>query len=254
MKTFTFIGCSLTQGIGLSKEENDENNYANIVGTHFNAKIKNLSKLGNSNYNIFLTALNEILYDKPDAIFLQWSGLQRHWLYPNLDLVFPIINKPPKKDLCYLNTKFTKEFLKKFTDQFLILNHDYHNILQLLNYCRILETITNDQVEIVFINGILPWTKEILYSHSVKDPAKYFSSYTKDLLSTDLLPDQDIELFFNKLYEGIQQLNQNKWVNMFESIVSLAEDFGTDNLHPGIKSHKKIANIIIDKLTHDKRL
>lgn len=251
MKNFTFIGCSITKGEGLPDEENDENNYANIVGTYFNAKVKNLSKSGNSNYNIFINALNELLYEKSNILFLQWSGLQRHWIYPDLDLVFPITNLAPKKDLSYLNTKFTKQFLKNFTDQFLLLNHDYHNILQLLNYCKILETIAGDQIKLVYINGLLPWTKEILYRESATDPVKYFSDYTKDLLSIDLLPDEDIDLFFNKIHEGIKQTNKNNWVNMFNNISSLAVDFGLDNLHPGPESHKKVAKLIINKLIHD---
>ena len=161
MKKFTFIGCSITKGVGLPDEDLDENNYAKIVGNHFDAEINNLSIGGNSNYNIFISGLNELLYSKPDVLLIQWSGLQRHWLYPNLDLTFPIVDDNAIKDLNYLDIVFSKKDLQKFVKQFLLLNHDYHNILALLNYCKILETVAHTQTKIIFINGFLLRWKRI---------------------------------------------------------------------------------------------
>jgi lysophospholipase L1-like esterase len=246
---FTFIGCSITKGVGLPNEDLDENNYTNIVGNYFNAEIINLSKGGNSNYNIFIDGVNQLLYNKPDVLLLQWSGLQRHWLYPNLDVKFLIVNGALASDLNYLDTVFSKKVLQKFTEQFLLLNHDYHNILALLNYCKILETIAGDQTRLIFINGLLPWTKEIQYKQAVTNPAKNFSEYTKNLLSINMLPDEDIELFFNKIHNGLTQINKNKWINMFQSIPLLLEDLGTDNSHPGPETHAKIAQMIINHIT-----
>jgi hypothetical protein len=248
MKKFTFVGCSITRGEGLLNEKLSDDNYANIVGAYFDATVNNLSKSGNSNFNIFITALNELLYNSPDVLFLQWSGLQRHFMYPHLDSEFPIVNCDSVTEISILNSKFSKRTLQQFTKQFLLLNHDYHNILQLLNYCKILETIAGNKIKIININGLLPWTKEILYSVSSIDPAKYFSPYTKDLLSIDLLPDEDIRLFFNKIHTSIKQIDKSNWVNMFENFISLSVDLGSDNAHPGPESHKKVAKMIIDKL------
>ena len=248
MTKFTFIGCSITRGEGLFNKESDEKNYANIVGKRFNATVKNLSKSGNSNYNIFISGLNELLYDKPDMLLLQWSGLQRHWLYPNLDIEFPIVNDIVITEINYLQTVFSKKFLTNFVEQFLLLNHDYYNILALLNYCKILETIAQEQTRLVFINGLIPWTEEIQYKQSIKDPMKNFSKYTKDLLSINMLSDEDIVLFFDKIYNALDQIDKNKWPNMFQSLADLQIDYGIDNMHPGSESHKKIADIIINHI------
>ena len=249
MKKFTFIGCSITKGEGLPFEETDDNNYANIVGKHFSADVTNLSKSGNSNYNIFIASLNELLYNKPTVLVIQWSGLQRHWLYPDLDLELPIINEASVQELQYLNTYFSESFVKKFVQNFLLLNHDYRNLLALINYCKILETVATNQSRVVFVNGMLPWTKELQYSQAVADPAKNFSSYTKSLLSIDSLPDEDIKKFFEPLQNGISQLNKKNWINMFNAINCLSVDYGNDGAHPGPKSHQKIAKILIDHLT-----
>lgn len=248
MKKFTFIGCSITEGIGLLHKAADENNYANIVGKHFDVKVDNLSQSGNSNFNIFISGLNQLLFTKPDVLVLQWSGLQRHWLYPNLDITFPIVNDSLVNDINYLDTVFSKKDLQKFVEQFLLLNHDYHNILTLLNYCKIIESIAHTETKVIFINGLLPWTKEIQFLQIVNDPAKNFSEYTKDLLSIDKLPDEDIKFFFEKIYNSMAQINKHNWINMFQSIVTIAEDVGTDNSHPGPKTHAKIAQMIINHI------
>ena len=65
-KLWTFVGCSLTVGEGLELEKNDPNNYTNLIINHFgSAKPNNLATRGNSNHNIFFTALNEILFSLP---------------------------------------------------------------------------------------------------------------------------------------------------------------------------------------------
>lgn len=251
MEKFTFIGCSITEGIGLPLKTADNNNYANIVGKHFNVKVDNLSKGGNSNFNIFMSGLNQLLFDKPDVLILQWSGLQRHWLYPNLDVSFAIVNDEIVRDINYLDTVFSKKNLQKFVQQFLLLNHDYQNILILLNYCKIIESIASTKIKVIFVNGLIPWTKEIQFLQTLNNPAKNFSEYTKNLLSMDKLPDEDIKFFFEKIYDSMSQINKHNWINMFNSIPTLAEDVGTDNSHPGPKTHTKIAQMIIKHLTND---
>ena len=44
------------------------------------------------------------------------------------------------------------------------------------------------------------------------------------------------------------QINKHNWINMFQSIVTIAEDVGTDNSHPGPKTHAKIAQMIINHI------
>ena len=123
---FTFIGCSFTVGVGLDHEKNDVNNYTNIVANHCSADVKNSAVGGNSNYNIFMTAVNEILFNTPDKIFVQWSNLNRLWLYPGPNTKL-VLSHTIKTDYEYRDIFYSKKELQKFTDTYHILNHDYNN-------------------------------------------------------------------------------------------------------------------------------
>ena len=244
---FTFIGCSFTVGVGLVHEKNDVNNYTNIVANHFSADVKNSAVGGNSNYNIFMSALNEILFNTPDKIFVQWSALNRLWLYPgpNTNLV---LSHTIKNDYSYRNIKYSKKELQKFTDTYHILNHDYNNLITLINYCNILTEISKNKTQVIFINGLLPWTREILSLDTTLDFSKNLSNYTKEILEFDSRDDNELIDFFTKLNKDVQGLNQIMWVNMFDSMTKTLIDFGTDNEHPGPKSHQQYAEMIINYL------
>ena len=241
MTQFTFTGCSFTHGVGVDPA------YPAIVAEHYRAELKNLAIPGHTNAGIFIDSLNEILYHTPDTLFVQWSGLNRHCLYPGLNVSFHIpgyINQ----DLEYLDFLFTKSRARQFVDDFQILNHDYHNILLLINYCKILETVSKGKCRLVFINGLVPWTEDMQFLESLNDPYNAFSKYTKDILSFDLLPDDEIEKFFKSIALGLLELNKSWWVNMFSSIESTKIDVIADNQHPGPKTHSYYATQIIKHL------
>jgi hypothetical protein len=247
MQKFTFTGCSFTVGVGLVEEKKDTNNYVNLVADHFNAAAINLSVVGNSNYNIFIAATNALLFDTPDVLIVQWSSLNRHWLYPRPDMQLPIVGQSSKL-LIGIDQYFTQDKLQKFSDQFRLLNHDFHNILAVINYSKILQTLTQNRCRLVMINGLLPWTKELQYKQCAINPAKYFSEYTKSLLSMDSLPDGDIVKYFSQLSDDINELDKTLWINMFDSLAAQAVDVGLDHAHPGPNSHKKYASMIINYL------
>ncbi len=246
MTIFTFVGCSFTVGEGLKLEKNDPSNYANIVSNHFNAQTNNLAVCGNSNYNIFITALNKLLYSEQDKLFVQWTSLNRLWLYPGpdsaLNLSHTIVD-----DYRYRDLFFSRKELQKVSDIYHLLNHDYCNLITLINYSRILESIAGMK-QIVFINGLLPWTKDICDITTPDNYEQNLSKYLKGILDFTLRDDHELDKLFNKLTTEINNLQHNKWVNMFDSFQSNIVDFGDDNQHPGPISHKFYANQIINYL------
>lgn len=243
---FTFVGCSFTVGEGLDREKLDVHNYCNLVADHYRADVKNLGVKGNSNYNIFMSALNELVHDAPDILFVQWSGLNRQWLYPgpNTHLV---VSAEPQTDYNYMDIHYSKSDLQRFADQFQILNHDYNNLLTVINYTNILLEF-GGETEIVFVNGLLPWRDDLEDLKSLSNPAQFFSRYTRQLLDFDTRDDNEIHDLFTKLHNEIDAMDKDAWVNMFESFYSLIEDLGNDNRHPGIKSHSRYAEMIITYL------
>jgi hypothetical protein len=245
MTRFCFSGCSLTYGEALN---DTKENYASLVAGSQGAVLKNIAVPGNANNKIFMESMNELLFDTPDVLFVQWSELSRHWLYPALDLEFPI-TAGIRNDLKYLDFFLPQQQAKEFIDMFRYLNHDYHNILLLINYCKILELMAQDKCRLIFINGLIPWTPELRYPESVRDPHRYFSEYTKKLLCIDQLPDNDITKFFQAISTEIVKLDKSKWINMFSTIMAGAVDLATDNIHPGPVTHQNLANNIIKHLT-----
>lgn len=238
---YVFTGCSLTVGEGLDGEKFDKNNYCNLIADHFSAECINLAHKGNSNYRIFMAALNEILTNKADRVFVQWSGLSRHWLFPGPDtrLTVPLTDE----DYFYKDIHLSKQQIRMFNDQFLILNHDYQNLLTIINYSNILASLGN----VTFINGMIPWTDDIInFSHNM--PLDTLSSYTKSMIDFDSRGDAEIYKFLTDLSESVSSLDQSLWVNMFAPLVKIKIDLGNDNAHPGIKSHIKFANTIIKHL------
>jgi hypothetical protein len=250
MKNFTFIGCSITKGVGLDKEELDENNYANIVASNFNVSVNNRSVSGNSNYKIFIDAVNQILFDSPRVLFVQWSSLARHWVYPSPDyhVLLGVQNNRPNDEVL-LNTGMTQKQLQRFKDDWLVLNHDYNNILSIMEYVKILEALAKDKCQIIFINGMLPIQKDINhFKHVKQDLSKYLTPYMKSLLRLDVLPDDVIINNYEKLSSKFKEIDHKIWVNLYDSLVQIAIDYGTDNSHPGIESHKKYAAMITSYL------
>jgi hypothetical protein len=247
-QNFTFIGCSFTVGEGLALEKNDYSLYANIVAKNYSANVTNLSVKGNSNYNIFITALKELLFNTPDKLFVQWSALNRLWLHPGPDTEL-FLAHTVSSDYVYRDTTYSKKQLQEFANTYHILNHDYKNLLDLIDYCNILTKITNCQI--IFINGLVPWTQEILNKTTAKNFAKNLSEYSKEVLEFDARDDEEITKFFVSLNNAVLSLDQSRWVNMFDSMVKTQVDSGNDKAHPGSKSHQLYAEMIIKYLNEN---
>jgi hypothetical protein len=242
---FTFIGCSFTVGEGLEFEKNDPSLYANIISDRYSANVNNLAVKGNSNLNIFKIALNEILFGNADKVFVQWSALNRLWVYPGPNTTLSL-SHTIEQNYQYRDIFYTKKELQHLTDSWRLLNHDYHHILELINYCKILKEVSKNQI--IFINGLLPWTKEIAIASTIDDFSLNFSQYTKELLDFDHRSDDELIELFTQLHNAINLLDKDLWVNQFESMFANIIDFGNDNSHPGVKSHQLYADMIIKYL------
>jgi hypothetical protein len=242
---FTFCGCSFTAGTGLY---DNESNYATIVSKYFDAEVKNVATAGYGNYEIFMSVLKELLYFDSDKIFVQWSALNRLHLYPSPDTrVF--LSHTVDHGFAYRGINFSQKELQKFSDMYHLLNDDYHNLITLINYSNILsKTAQFKNTEIIFINGLVPWTKEISNINTKNNYSLFLSQYTKEILDFDTRDDVEIEQFFNKLNLEVNSLDHTRWPNIFNSMLDEMIDLGNDNLHPGPASHQKYGSMLINYL------
>lgn len=103
---------------------------------------------------------------------------------------------------------------------------------------------------VVFVNGLVPWTKDLVQMADPNDMYKSMSKFTKDMLEFEFHDDQDILKYYNELNKQLVPL-QDDWINMTESWVRYLIDRAQDHLHPGEKSHKwlaeKIKQHLLDK-------
>lgn len=240
-----FNGCSFTVGEGFPVEQRELFIYDRLVSRHFNVDHTNIAQGGASNYNIFMRSLQALLSNKYDIMFVQWSALNRIWLSPGPEVYF-FVNDDKYPDFTYRDlylNKHDKNFLKKCL---LLLNHDYQNILDLIDYCSSLLVLAHAQnTKIFFINGIVPWTDDLTKPLG-PDLESTLSNYTKNILDFDNRNDHEVVEFFLKLQTKFKELDQTKWINLFDSLQENTIDHGPEGHHPGINSHQWMANKIIN--------
>jgi len=211
-------------GAGFDQEKSDSRIYANLVGN-----ADNNAEGGSSNLKIFTRAAKALIDRQHNAYFVQWSALHRHWLYPS-----------PKHGF-YIGSHNDQNLIdKNFVAQYQLLNHDYSNIMSLIDYTRILQQLAVDAKKpIWFINGMLPWTQDMLLGGT---PSKYAHD-----LYQGLDPDE-IQDFATRLRNNLELLNWDQWINPWYSISNLQQDNAPLDTHPGPATHKKIANMINQRI------
>lgn len=103
---------------------------------------------------------------------------------------------------------------------------------------------------IVFVNGLVPWTKDLIQLDDPTDMYKSMSKFTKDMLEFDFSTDHEILKHYRALNTKLVLL-QGDWINIVNSWSKNMIDYATDNVHPGEKSHRwlaqEIKKYLIDK-------
>ncbi len=245
MKNVCWNGCSFTVGEGFSESIRDSYIYDRLISKEFNFKSTNIAVSGSSNLEIFKRTA-QIIYNNNfyDIIFVQWSALNRIWFRPGPDCCF-FLNDERYPDFRYRDIYLNAPTKTKLKETLLLLNHDYHNILDLIDYCCAIECMAKTaNVKVVFINGLVPWTKELSQPLDHSDLNKSLSDYTKFLLDFGTRDDPEIVAFFQQLQQKFSLLNKDLWVNLFESMHNNTLDTGPQGHHPGILSHRATADKI----------
>lgn len=242
-----FNGCSFTEGVGFKPPDRLKSVYPWIVGNTLNCEVTNIAVAGSSNYQIFLRSADAIMSSDFDIVITQWSALNRLWLYPGPDASL-FVNDRENQEFKYRDIFLSKSQKKYLQDVILYLNHDFKNILDLIDYCKILAALKKEKPGVIFINGLVPWTND-LTKKPTEDLSGFLSDYTKAILDFDNRDDKEIVNFFNQLQTKFQTLDQSLWVNLFESIQKHQIDQAPLDTHPGPLTHKVIATKITKYIT-----
>jgi hypothetical protein len=244
--TACFNGCSFTWGEGFPEKDRELYIYDRVVARNLGYKRVNIAERGSSNHRIFIRSVNAIEQGMCDVLFVQWSALNRIWLSPGPCAWYCTNPAPEISKYQYRDIILEGQKKLEFELTLRMLNHDFNNILELIDYCNILSTLAQQKnMRVVFINGLIPWTDDVIKPLS-GDLGSSFSSYTKEILDFNNRNDNELEEYFSILQEKFSTLDQSKWVNIFDSFFSSSVDQGPEGHHPGILSHQQMADKVIN--------
>lgn len=224
-----FGGCSITMGAGYPAQQQDYRIYPNLVAKELGTNAVNDAEGGSSNLKIFLRACKALIDGEYDVHIIQWSAIHRHWLYPTPDTGL-FIGTPMESGE---DTKFIAEFQKR--------NHDYGNIMQLADFCRIIQEMARlKNKKVIFVNGRVSLTPDMA-DRNLPMNKKFY-----DLLS-DLKKDQQ-EDFAERLINNFELINWQHWANPWNSISEMQTDNAPLDTHPGPETHAKLAKLILERI------
>ncbi len=228
MDMIYFGGCSITMGAGYPGEKQNPDIYSNIVGENIRHGVINDAEGGSSNLKIFTKSAKAVLDDHANLYVIQWSAPHRHWLYP-----------APNQGI-YIGSPVEYNQHSKFVEQFQKFNHDYPNLMSIIDYSRIITELARARDrKVIFVNGMLHWKPD------------WNDSYMKSLLEDlDLTSKQDFQQRFNN---NIELLDISCWANPWLSIVEMQQDNAPLDQHPGPLTHKKIADLITEVIDTKQR-
>ena len=257
MKSTLYVGCSYTHGTGFTDTIDSKHLWVNQL--HANPMFTNTIKIndsapGRSNSNIFLRAVSNITSHDIQYAFVEWTSVPRLEFSVGLETystrqVF-IPNLVPH-DHVLNDITYTKEYINTVQHRLLTLMHDHYEIVKLVEYSNALVNLCNiTDTKLYFINGICPWDTNFFDFLPDVLPNEY-TKYTKELINIDNRSDDEIFKLYEKIhseYQSLGGINDEYWVNLYESMRECRVDVNNDNSHPGIQSNKNLVSKILEHI------
>ena len=259
-------GCSFPAGIGL---QNPNECVDKIIAKEIDADVDNISVAGRNNEEIFLYTQLQLIKSAYDRVYVFWTSSPRYKFYPELDFYpYPLHISPAGSKAWQQTTGQYLERLEKINSNeglkikkpeqlfntILLLNHDWHWIMNIVKYT----TILADNLGVRFINSICPWDKGFWPLFEKLDGKEFtpdqLTPYAQQLLNVSNRDDIQINKIFqtNMIteYKRIGNIQTNRWLNLENSWNRNKQDLGSDNMHPGPNSHQWMAKLILKDLGH----
>lgn len=253
MNTIAFFGGSIPAGIGYSDEKKSKLIYPNLIANKGYTTF-NFSKQGAGNYEIFLSCCNFLANNYSDIVVIEWNTFHRFWFYPKFDFeLFIGASGFTLDEKLKSNLGLSVSELKKFQKYLLMLNGEYKSIITLLDYCFILQDYARlKNIQLVMINGNTPWTDKVFQNpEKIKDIFLETDDFTKNLLASENLNDEEVFYWWSKIYQKYKKLNLDNWVCFFENLLTYQIDSAPLDEHPGPMSHKIYAEKILNQIERE---
>lgn len=216
-----FCGDSNTYGVGVSLLER----YPHLV----NCKGKVYARPGASNEEIFLQALESVANN--DVTVIMWSAPGRTSFQPEYNVCMN--TNGVHSSLNYLSTKKWRNFI----DTYKLLDSDYNTYCQLEKYCSLLDNFG----KVIHMNALVHVDPAFLHEESVD--YSQLRERTKLLLDFENKDDVTLSLALKNIRNKFKNIQRSNWVEITKR---MKIDIGTDGQHMGPKSHRQIANNLLD--------
>lgn len=249
MKYTLFSGCSFTAGTGFDFEKQDPALWTNQLHNKLFAHTTqiNVSSGGRSNAGIFQDTVKALLSYPVETAVVQWTNMPRYLvqlgfeLYETFQLFSP---NSPCREHKLNNITYSSSYLNTVRDRFVSLNHDFYEILDLVEYVNSIAKLAKlTQTQVYFVNGLCPWDQDFFDQLTNVLPDKY-TQYTQKLLNVDNRDDSEIFELYNKMHSKLTQaggIRSHQWLNLYNSLRTCQVDTNQDQLHPGPLSNKQYA-------------
>ncbi len=248
MKKTLFAGCSYTAGEGFELYKQAPELWVNLLHKNvpelMQTELLNVSQSGRSNAGIFQDAVFHILNNDVDYVFVAWTSMPRYEVslgienYSTRTVFLP--GRKFTQDYNLNEVTYNKEYLQNVNDRFTTLAHVHFEIVNMV-YCvnSLIALSKIKNFRLFFINAHCPWDQN--YFDYITDvlPNAY-TDFTKKLLNIDNRDDTQIFELYNKLHNDYQHsgsIQQEHWLNLYQSFKSLQTDVNLDELHPGTTSN-----------------
>ena len=259
MKHTLFAGCSHTAGDGLPNGCNNPGLWVNLLHskTDLNqANLLNVSKGGRSNAGIFLDSMYNLLVHDCKYAFVAWTSMPRYELELGLETYATkqcFIPNGTTREHRLNDCVYSAEYLDSIRDRFTSLAHLHYEILNLVYYVNCLIAAAKlKQTKIFFINALCPWDNNY-FNCLINVLPESYTPFTKELINIHNRDDNEIYKIYKKIHNEYAEcggINQDHWLNLYESTKTLQVDKSDDLLHPGLQSNQIYFEKFSQAITH----
>lgn len=270
-KKLVFTGCSFTSGSGWLDDPHskhvDHKEYPGLWTNLCHSTIKefsdlelvNLGKGGASNSDIFHQAIESMsmLGDDIHTIFCQWTSGPRYNFNVGFELwsTHETISSNNNTHDINLNRgdHWPRAYVRDLVDRINIMHHLHWEILAVVRFSSIIDKLAKKLKigHVYFINGICPWDTDYFTQLHDVVPEDYTPFTKKEILNIDSRDDQDIFKLYNLAHKHYQEaggINQDQWINLYDSFMKNKIDVNFDGKHPGTQSNLIYCDLIKQKL------
>lgn len=270
MKTVVFSGCSFTAGVGWSETDkyaavkDCDCLWTNLVHRNI-PRFRGLTQIncangGASNTDIFESTIKIIGEEANNihTLFCQWTAGPRY----NFNVGFELWDTSES----FLTTirshdinlnrgdRWSRRYVKNLLEQFITLHHVHWEILKIVKYTNIISDLAKLlRFKVFFINGLCPWDQDYFTRLHNCAPESYTPFTKKEILNIDSRDDQQIHELYHRAHDQYQEaggVDQSRWINLYDSMLSNRVDYCSDKMHPGTKSNEIYFQIIQNRLAN----